>query len=145
MAFALTSWVAYGTPIEGVKDRYHQHLVLKCTSTNTDVSLDFDEFAAGSLGTFWDAVDGSEPGDGALQAVRNIAPKVDCLIGLGGDTPVGNAQDTSAGSGVFVCEVAANHFPDILWSSGTAPTSGVYVLSWLLKEGQEPEVGSGEA
>lgn len=77
MAFALTKAVAYGIEAEeAVNKRYKQVLQLTITAANTDTALDLGDYA----GTFWDAVDGSTPGDEALAAIKSINTKAAQLI-----------------------------------------------------------------
>lgn len=85
MTFALTGVHAYGQEAEEPRNkRYLQYLRLVGTAANTDTAYAFGSHVAGSLGTFWDAVDGSEPGDTALKAIRDIAVRARAFLWIGG-------------------------------------------------------------
>lgn len=85
MTFALTKVRAYGIEAEEVVNkRYLQHLILNITAANTDTALDLGSYTAGSLGTFWDAVDATATGLVGLQAIRDIATRADAFIGIAG-------------------------------------------------------------
>lgn len=138
MTFALTKVRAYGVEAEEPRNkRYRQFLVLDITAANTDVDLDIGEHVSGSLGTFWNAVDGSEPGDTGLKAIRDIVKRADCLVAVGGKGVVDLQRGTSAASGVYT-QATANKGPNLLYDSGTAPTAYTVICEWLLKDGEEP-------
>lgn len=222
MAFSLTKVRAYGIEAEEpLNNWYQQKLILNITGLATDVDLDLGDYS----GTFWSAVDGAEPGDTALQAIKDIQTIAESFLavqgtalaplmqqqGLGGqavytsaasaggsatesltvtglavgDTIIAatkiaagaNAEPISAigavganslsvtfdgdpGAGatvrVLVQKGAAASgvvtaggyqltmdstntlLPNLLFASGSAPTSYVIELSWILKDNQEP-------
>lgn len=85
MTMALTKARAWGVETEEpVNRRYLQYLRLQITGANTDVTYDFGQHVSGSLGTFWDAVDGSEPGDTALKTIRDIAKRAEAFLWIAG-------------------------------------------------------------
>ncbi len=82
MTIALTSVKAYGIEAEeAVNKRYKQVLILGITAANTDVAIDLGNAVSGSLGTFWTAVGGTEPGVTALAAVRDINMRASSYVG----------------------------------------------------------------
>ncbi len=86
MTFALAKVQAYGIEAEEpLNKRYRQDLILTITAANTDVDLDLGDYIAGSLGTFWDAVDGTATGAGALQAMQDIGTRAEAFDGFGGN------------------------------------------------------------
>lgn len=90
MAFALTKFQAYGIEAEeAVNKRYKQVAILTITGLNTDVDLDLGDLAPG---TFWNAVDGAEPGDTGLAAFKDINQRAASFIGLGGTSIAGKVQ-----------------------------------------------------
>ncbi len=139
MAFGLTSFVAYGVEAEEcVNKRYMQRVVMKITSATSDVDLDVGD--AG--GTFWAAVgiSAGSAGAKALQALKDITTKalggkciradIDALLGRVKAAATSGAaytlaQDTYGPTGAFAA------------SSGI-DTSGVIVIEWPLKDGEEP-------
>lgn len=86
MAFAITSVQCYGQEAEEpLNKRYRQFMMLNITAANTDVDLDLGDNQTGSLGTFWDAVDGTTIGAGALQAIQDIVLRAQAFATLGGN------------------------------------------------------------
>lgn len=110
MTFALTKVRAYGIEVEeAVNKRYIQRLILTITAANTDTALDVGDFTSGSLGTFWDAVDGSEPGDTALAAIRDIKTRAESFVAVGGSALAGKAPvDASRAGPVTKLDSAAS-------------------------------------
>lgn len=85
MTLALTGAKAWGIEAEEPRNnRYMQYLRLVGTGANTDVTYDLGAYVAGSLGTYWNAVDGSEPGDSALKAIRDICSRAQAFLSVGG-------------------------------------------------------------
>ncbi len=85
MAFVLTKVRAFGIEAEEVVNkRYLQHLVLNITAANTDVDLDLGDHVAGSLGTFWAAVDATATGLTGLAAMQDIATRAEAYLSIGG-------------------------------------------------------------
>ncbi len=73
MTIALTKVTAYGIEAsEPLTKRFQQYIILEGTGANTDVDYDLGDLVAGSLGTFWTAVGGTEPGITALSAMRSV-------------------------------------------------------------------------
>lgn len=87
MAFAITKTECYGLEVEqAVNKRYRQYMNMTIIRVTTDTDLDIGDHVSGSLGTFWDAVDGdSAIGDGSLTAIRDIVARCDFFNGFGGD------------------------------------------------------------
>jgi hypothetical protein len=86
MAFALTKVQCYGIEAEEpLNKRYRQYMILTITAANTDVDLDLGDNQDGSLGTFWDAVDGTATGAGGLLAIQDIVTRADYFDSFGGD------------------------------------------------------------
>ena len=108
MTFALTAFQAYGIEAEeAVNKRYKQVAILTITAANTNNDLDLGDLAPG---TFWNAVDGSEPGDTGLAAFKDINQRAQSFVGIGGSSlapyakadasiPVISLLDSSASSG----------------------------------------------
>lgn len=139
MAFTLNSFVAYGVEAEEpLNNRYRQIAILNISAANTDVDLDIGDYA----GTFWAAVDGSEPGDTALQAIKDIQTLAESFLGAKGTAMAPRLQVlTSAGSAnqyVLAMNGTNAQLPDITFHSGSAPTANILVLEWVLKANQEP-------
>lgn len=85
MAFAITKVQCFGIEAEEcVNKRYKQYMVLDVTAANTDTDWDLGEYVSGSLGTFWDAVDGTTIGANSLQAIRDIVSRAAFFDGIGG-------------------------------------------------------------
>ena len=81
MTFALTAFVADGQEMdEAVTRRFRQRAVFTITAANTDVDLDIGDYT----GTFWTAVGGTEPGTGALKAIKDIQLRAKSYYWTGG-------------------------------------------------------------
>jgi hypothetical protein len=137
MAFVLTKVQAYGIEAEEpLNKRYRQYMYLTITAANTDVDLDIGDNVAGSLGTFWAAVDATSTGLNALQAIQDIVTRAEV-----GERPslseLGFYQGGAA-SGVVYTVTLANKCPNILFASGSAPTAYTVCLSWVLKPETDP-------
>ncbi len=137
MAFAITKVQAYGIEAEEpLNKRYRQHMYLTLTAANTDVDLDIGDNQTGSLGTFWTAASGTATGAGALQAIQDIVTRAEF-----GESPSLSPLSffqAAAASGAAYTVVISNKSPNILFNSGTAPTSYVVSLKWVLQPQAEP-------
>jgi hypothetical protein len=138
MTFALTKVRAYGIAVEQpCNKRYVQRLVLDITAAATDLTLALGSHVAGALGTFWDAVDGTEPGDSALKAIRDIVSRADAFVSVGGIGVQEKVRGTAAASGVY-SQTVTNKCPNLVYNTAEAPTAYTLVLEWVLKDGAEP-------
>lgn len=133
MAFAITDVQAYGFEIEEpVNKRYHQYLFLTLTAAATDVDLDLGDYIAGSLGTFWNAVDATDIGLNALEAIRDIGTRAEYALEpqlLQGAADY--AKGAAAAAGVYSVAIA-NKTPNITFDTADAPTAYTVCLSWKL-------------
>ncbi len=124
MTFALTKARAFGIEVEEPRNkRYLQYLVLNITAANTDVDLDLGDHVAGALGTFWTAVDGSEPGDTALKAIRDIALRAEAFLSVQGTGLSTRTQEDASRTTVVAIDSAA--------AAGGSATE-VYTVTGLL-------------
>lgn len=99
MAFAITKVQCYGIEAEEpVNKRYRQYMVLNLTAANTDVDLDLGDNQTGSLGTFWDAVDGTTIGANALLAIQDIVTRAESFDSFGGNFLDRAQADSSFGA-----------------------------------------------
>lgn len=99
MAFVITKVQAYGQEAEEpVNKRYRQFLMLDITAANTDVDLDLGDNQAGSLGTFWNAVDATDTGANALIAIQDIVTRAEAFASLGGNWMTRAQSDASQSS-----------------------------------------------
>lgn len=99
MAFAITKVQCYGIEAEEpVNKRYRQYMILTLTAANTDVDLDLGDNQTGSLGTFWDAVDGTTIGANSLKAIQDIVTRADYFDDFGGTFKDRAQQDSSGGA-----------------------------------------------
>jgi len=141
MAFAITKVDAYGFEIEEpVNKRYHQYMFLTLTAAATDVDLDLGDYIAGSLGTFWNAVDATDIGLNALATIRDIGSKAEFalepqLLQAG----AAYAKGAAAAAGVYTVAIA-NIAPNITFDTADAPTAYTVCLSWKLKPQTYPTV-----
>lgn len=135
MAFALAKVRAYGVEAEeALNKRYRQFYILDITAANTDTDLDLSD----NSGTFWSAVDGSEPGDTALATLKDIVTRSDALIAVKSEPLLSKVQvGTVSGAGEYSVAVTGKR-PDVAFNSGDAPTSYIVVLEYLLKDGEYP-------
>lgn len=141
MAFALTKISAYGIEAEeALNKKYRQFVILSITASAADVALDLGDVTAGSLGTFWTAVSGTEPGATALTAMRDIQTRALTYCGAAGTSIAGYVQGTSVGAGVYTVtmDATATQLPNIAFNAGNGPTSYNLVLTWMLKDNEEP-------
>jgi hypothetical protein len=107
MAFAVTKVQCYGIEAEEpLNKRYRQYMYLNITAANTDVDLDLGDNQTGSLGTFWDAVDGTATGAGALLAIQDIVTRAETFDGFGGEW-MSRAQADASASGIIALNSAA--------------------------------------
>lgn len=131
MAFAITKVQAYGIEAEEpLNKRYRQYMYLTLTAANTDVDLDLGDNQAGSLGTFWDAVDGTAIGANALLAIQDIVTRAE--VGESASLSPLSYYQGGAASGVVYTVTLANKCPNILFASGSAPTAYTVCLKWVL-------------
>lgn len=94
MAFALTKVKAWGVEAEeAVNKRYIQFVELDITGLNSNYDLDLGDVGS-SPGTFWNAVDGSEPGDTGLAVMRAVQRKAESFIGLGATSLAGYVKQS---------------------------------------------------
>lgn len=101
MAFVLTKVQTYGIEAEEpLNKRYRQYMILTITAANTDTDLDLGDNQAGSLGTFWNAVDATATGAGALQAIQDIVTRAEYFDSFGGNF-MNRAQVDSASTSIF--------------------------------------------
>lgn len=141
MAFAITKVSAYGFEIEEpLNKRYHQFMFLTLTAAATDVDLDLGDYVAGSLGTFWDAVDGTDIGASSLKTIQDIGSRAEFalepqLLQAGAAYAKGAAANTSVYSVVI-----ANKTPNITFDTADAPTAYTVCLSWKLSPETYPVV-----
>lgn len=97
MTMAVTKVECYGVGTEeAVNKRYRQYMNLTITGANTDVDYDFGDHVSGSLGTFWDAVDGTTIGANALTAIRDIVKRAAHFNDFGGDFKSRSQADAAA-------------------------------------------------
>jgi hypothetical protein len=86
MTFVVTKVQAYGIEAEeALNKRYRQYMILTITAANTDIDLDLGDNQDGSLGTFWNAVDATATGAGALLAIQDIVTRADYFDSFGGN------------------------------------------------------------
>lgn len=108
MAFAITKVQCYGQEAEEpVNKRYRQFMTLNITAANTDVDLDLGDNQSGSLGTFWDAVDGTTIGAAALTAIQDIVTRAEQFASFGGEW-TSRAQADGSVSSVVILDSAAS-------------------------------------
>lgn len=131
MAMVITKVQAYGIEAEEpVNKRYRQYMYLTLTTANTDVDYDFGDNQTGSLGTFWTATSGTTVGAGALKAIQDIVTRAEvgesCSL-----SPLSYYQGGAAAGAVYTVTLA-NKCPNVLFASGSAPTSFTVCLKWVL-------------
>jgi hypothetical protein len=136
MTYAVTNVNAYVREVdEPLSFQYWQYLVINTTGANTNTVYDFGSYLAGSLGTFWTAVgtDGAF-GQQALQVMQAIAPMTAIYLGTISGAKIGRIQGgTITGNGQYT-ETLVNNASTITFNSGDAPTTGAWVLSWILQQ-----------
>lgn len=139
MALVLTKFQAYGVePEEALNsDRgYVQKLIITGTGANTDLVHDVGDYTAGSLGTFWSAVDGTATGLAALGVIQDIQTRAANFVGMGG---VKKALAAAAAAGVAaIAYDSVTGVPNITYNTAEGPTAWEYVLEWTLQRGAEP-------
>ena len=133
MAFAITNVQAYGFEIEEpVNKRYHQFLFMTLTAAAADVAYDFGAYIAGSLGTFWDAVDGTDIGLAALKTIRDIGTRAEYALEpqlLQAGAPY--AKGAAVAASVYTVAIA-NKTTNIAFNAANGPTAWTVCLSWKL-------------
>lgn len=108
MAFAITKVQAYGQEAEEpVNKRYRQFLMLDITAANTDVDLDLGDNQAGALGTFWDAVDGTDIGANSLKVIQDIVTRAEAFDRWGGQALLGLQQGDVSGITTYDSDASA--------------------------------------
>jgi hypothetical protein len=123
MAFAITKVQAYGQEAEEpVNKRYRQFMMLTLTAANTDVDLDLGDNQAGSLGTFWDAVDGTTIGANSLKAIQDIVTRAEAFASIGGNF-MDRAQADSSASSIIAYDATPQ---------APGGTTATYVVTGLL-------------
>jgi hypothetical protein len=139
MALVLTSYQAYGIePEEGLNGQrgYVQKLIIAGTGAGTDLVHDVGDFTAGSLGTFWAAVDGTATGLAALGVIQDIALRADNFVSMDG---VKKVLAAAVASGVAALAYdATTGVPNITYNTAEGPTAWEYILEWTLQLGAEP-------
>lgn len=144
MAFALTRFKAYGERVEGaVRPHVHQVCELHITAANTDIAYDIG--TAG--GTFWtavlaDATYGSLGTQAKYVVLTSIAGIIYRLIGCDSEANINNRLKQASGSesGTGFSITVTSKMPTLTYVSGSAPTSMVLVLKWILLDGYEAVV-----
>lgn len=107
MTFAITKVQCYGQEAEEpLNKRYRQFMMLNITAANTDNDLDLGDNQTGSLGTFWDAVDGTDIGLNALKCIQDIVTRAEQFASWGGEALLSRQQ--SDVSGVTTIDSAAS-------------------------------------
>jgi hypothetical protein len=108
MAFAITKVQCYGIEAEEpLNKRYRQYMVLNITGLATDTDLDLGDNQTGSLGTFWDAVDGTDIGAKSLYAIQDIVTRAESFDSFGGNF-LDRAQADSSGGAITVTNSGAS-------------------------------------
>lgn len=137
MAFALTKFAAYGTQIQSVTSKRGVQIAeLTITAANTDTDLDIGDLTPG---TFWTAVAGALATT-ALAHLATIVANSRELVAVRGTAFLDRLKSAAgAGASEYAIAVSAK-LPNITWNNGTAPTSYVVQLEWLLTDGAFPTV-----
>lgn len=139
MALVLTKYQAYGIePEEGLNGQrgYVQRLIITGTGANSDVAHDIGDYTAGSLGTFWAAVDGAAIGLAALGVIQNIQTSVSSFNTFGGVKKV-LAAAAAAGTAAIAYDTTTG-VPNFTYDTAEAPVAWEYTLDWTLQLGIEP-------
>lgn len=124
MTLVIAGVNAYGIESEEpINKRYQQKLHLKLTGANTDATLDFGHFVAGSLGTFWTAAGASAPGVVALAAFRDIWLRAAFLTAFG-------SEELMKRDALAVTDAQIKAFTSAASAGGSA--TEVYVVTGLL-------------
>jgi len=135
MAHAVTAYKAWLQEANAATGpRKVQHVELTFTAANTDTDWDFGD----TNGTFWAAADGTTAGAAAEAIFDDLIPKVSDFLGIRGTAMIPYFS-AAAASGNAVIFTAGTHFTDcanLTFASGSAPTAGTLIFSWLLGEGQ---------
>lgn len=108
MAFAITKVQCYGQEAEEpINKRYRQFMMLNITAANTDTDLDLGDNQTGSLGTFWDAVDGTDIGAKALLAIQDIVTRAESFASWGGNALLSRQQGDVSGLVAYTSAASA--------------------------------------
>ncbi len=137
MTFSLQGFKAYPIRTDGATRQHAvQVALLKIVSANTDVALDIASDTSGSLGTFWTAATGdSTYGQlatdalGVVQTIQNIAAQ---LIEV--SVPASYTKVVSSPTGAEYTVGVTNNLPTITYVSGSAPTTQIVRLEWVLQD-----------
>lgn len=139
MALVLTKFQAYGIePEEGLNGQrgYVQKLIITGTGAGADLAHDVGDYTAGSLGTFWAAVDGTAIGLQALGVIQSIQTLAANFVVMGG---VKKPLAVAAAAGVAaIAYDATTSVPNITYNAAEGPTDWEYTLEWTLQLGAEP-------
>jgi len=133
MAHGVTAYKAWLQDQEAATGpRKIQFVELTFTAANTDTDWDFGD----TNGTFWAAADGTTAGAAAEAIFDQLVAKVSDFLGLRGTALIGYFS-AAAASGNAVIYTAGTNFtdcPNLTFASGSAPTAGTLIFSWLLKQ-----------
>ena len=136
MTFAITKVQAYGQEAEEpLNKRYRQFLMLDITAANTDVDLDLGDNAAGSLGTFWTAADGTATGLAALGVIQDIVTRAEAFDRWGGNWTARAQADASqtAVSGITSSAGAGGGATEAMVATGLLTTDTVLSVTQKTK------------
>jgi hypothetical protein len=142
MSFQLVGFKSFGVRTSGdTRQHTYQKALFAINAANTDTALDIANDTTGSLGTFWTAVTTDSTygtlGSQALTQVQAIINQVYKLISIAGDPFVTYVKVLSGAAGNQYTATASGQLPTITWVSGSAPTSYVVELTWLIHDGFE--------
>ena len=135
MAHAVTAYKAWLQDQDAATGpRKIQHVELTFTAANTDTDWDFGD----KNGTFWAAADGTTSGAAAEAIFDDLISKVSDFLGLRGTAmiPYFSAAAASGNAVIFTAGTDFTDCPNLTFASGSAPTAGTLIFSWLLGEGQ---------
>ncbi len=149
MAFAVTKFTAYGrlnsnpTPKRGI-----QCVELTITGANTDIAYDL----ATTGGTFWTSAVAHATYGGIATAARTfilttLTAQVGTFVEVLSQALLSSltrlpAATVSGDNYTRVVTTVTTPVIELAFNSGNAPTSGVYVLTWLLADNMEPLTAS---
>lgn len=142
MAFAVTKFNAYGVlNANATQKRGIQRVELTITGANTDTAYDLGTTA----GTFWTSAVADATYGGVATAARTfilttLNGQVASTIGIRSQQLLARLQAAAASGTSYTLSVASvtTPVPELAFASGSAPTSGVYVIEWLLADNTEP-------
>lgn len=138
MALALTSVHCYGVEAdEVITKKFQQKMVLVGTAAASDVTYDFGALVGGSLGTYWTAVSGTDPGTTALTAIQQISALATEWLNIEGTIVNAKAQVAVDAASSFVV-TQANKTPKVALHAGEGVTAYTVVITWDLPPGVSP-------